>query len=221
MVIFGNAGKENTERVLKLAMEKAAAISAPAVVLPSRTGETAERAVKMAEAVGYKGAIVAVRTVSKAALSGGNKMTSEKKKELTPPLFLISIDESREIAYNIDTGSRKVSDHPTRHKVSTKAVRFARSQDGFCLFTGYFNDLDDDQTKSRENHDALVIAHKAPPPNRLGSGAARPPATDLHYNAMRPLLQRGFPVPLKTKSSEEIVYTIIAPCRDARHFIMG
>ena len=82
MIIFDKTGKENTDAVLRLAMEKAAVIGAPAVVLPSGTGETAERALKMAEEVGYRGKIVAVRTVSKAALSGGNKMPPEKKKAL-------------------------------------------------------------------------------------------------------------------------------------------
>ncbi len=82
MVVFEKPGKENTEAVLRIAFERAKAMAAPAVVFPSGTGETADRAVKIAEALGYQGRLVAVRTVSKAALSGGNKMLPEKKKEL-------------------------------------------------------------------------------------------------------------------------------------------
>ena len=82
MVIFEKAGKENAEVVLRIALAKAIEIGAPAVVLPSGTGETADAAWKMAQTLGYTGQIVVVRTVSKAALSGGNKMPAEKKKEL-------------------------------------------------------------------------------------------------------------------------------------------
>ncbi len=61
-----------------------------------------------------------------------------------------------------------------------KPSDFLRVQDGFCLFTGYFDYLDDYQTDCQQHHKHLIIAHKAPPPNRLGSGAARPPATPLN-----------------------------------------
>ena len=82
MVVFDKPGKENAEAVLRLAVEKAKETGAPAVVLPSGTGETGDLALKTAEELGYGGRIVVVRTVSKAALNGGNKMAPEKKQEL-------------------------------------------------------------------------------------------------------------------------------------------
>ena len=82
MTVFENTGKENAAEALKIAILKAVEINAPAIVLPSGTGETGELAVKMAGELGYHGKIVVVRTVSKAVLSGANKMTPEVKARL-------------------------------------------------------------------------------------------------------------------------------------------
>ena len=82
MIVFENTGKENAAGALKIAILKAVEINAPAIVLPSGTGETGELAVKMAGELGYHGKIVVVRTVSKAVLSGANKMTPEVKARL-------------------------------------------------------------------------------------------------------------------------------------------
>ncbi|MCR5369246.1 MAG: hypothetical protein K6E83_00875 [Clostridium sp.] len=82
MVVFENPGKENAEKALRIGIAKAAEIGAPAVVLPSGTGETGMLACRIRDKLGYQGKLVVVRTVSKAALSGGNKMTPEMKGKL-------------------------------------------------------------------------------------------------------------------------------------------
>lgn len=82
MITFDKAGRENTEYTLKYAVWKAARIQAPAIVLPSNSGSTGELAVQMAGKIGYQGQIVVVRSVSKAVLSGGNKMSPEMKAQL-------------------------------------------------------------------------------------------------------------------------------------------
>ena len=74
MQVFEHPGKENAGKALELALRKAIEIDAPAVVLPSGTGETGVLAAELAQELGYKGQLVVVRTVSKAALSGGNFM---------------------------------------------------------------------------------------------------------------------------------------------------
>ena len=82
MIIFEKTGKENAGAALQAAIEKAKEIGAPAVVLPSGTGETGALALKLASDLHYDGKIVIVRTVSKAVMNGGNKMPPEKKAEL-------------------------------------------------------------------------------------------------------------------------------------------
>ena len=82
MKVFEKTGKENAAEALQIAIMKAAEINAPAVVLPSGTGETGRLAVQTAGELGYSGQLVIVRTVSKAVLNGGNKMPPEVKAEL-------------------------------------------------------------------------------------------------------------------------------------------
>ena len=82
MQVFEHPGKENAGKALELALRKAIEIDAPAVVLPSGTGETGVLAAELAQELGYKGQLVVVRTVSKAALSGGNKMPAAMKEML-------------------------------------------------------------------------------------------------------------------------------------------
>ena len=96
------------------------------------------------------------------------------------------LDDPDVRVYTIYTGSRKVGAiHLTRQSITANAVLLLRVQDGVYLFACYLDNLNYYQTKGQEYHEYLVSTHKAPPPNRLGSGAARPPAVFPYYHKHR------------------------------------
>ena len=81
MVCFENAGKQNTAEVIRIALEKAAALGCP-IVAASTMGVTADALLTAAEAAGFAGKIVIVRGCSSRQRSGVNLMKPEIKEAL-------------------------------------------------------------------------------------------------------------------------------------------
>jgi len=76
MVLFSAVGKENTEAAARLALDKAKELDTD-LVLSSNTGYTAEIVLSLAEELAFTGRVIVVRSASKAADQGVNRMTPE------------------------------------------------------------------------------------------------------------------------------------------------
>ena len=81
MVLFKNAGKQNTAEVVRLALQRAAELDCP-IVAASTMGVTADALLTAAEAQGFKNKIVIVRGCSGKARGGANLMKPEIKEAL-------------------------------------------------------------------------------------------------------------------------------------------
>lgn len=81
MVVFEKTGKDNSENAVKIALQKAMDLGTD-IVVASGSGYTAQMVLDYGKKSGFEGKVVVVRSVSKAALEGGNKMTPEVRKEL-------------------------------------------------------------------------------------------------------------------------------------------
>lgn len=81
MVLFDNAGRANTAEVIRLALERAAALDCD-IVAASTWGATAEMLVEQAEKSGFQNRIVIVRGTSSKGRNGANLMMPEVKQAL-------------------------------------------------------------------------------------------------------------------------------------------
>ncbi len=78
MVVFQNAGQQNTAETLRIAVARAKADGCP-IVAASTMGVTADALLTEAEAAGYHGKIVIVRSCSSRTRQGANLMKPEVK----------------------------------------------------------------------------------------------------------------------------------------------
>lgn len=76
MKIFETVCKENTKPAAEIAVRRAMELQTD-IVLSSGTGESAREVLKAAEALGFTGKLVVVRSVSSAAANGVNRMAPE------------------------------------------------------------------------------------------------------------------------------------------------
>ena len=81
MVLFEHAGKDDTEKAVRLALMRAIELDCD-VVAASTFGVTAEAVLNCAEELGFKNKIVIVRCVSNVAHGGKNRMTPETRAAL-------------------------------------------------------------------------------------------------------------------------------------------
>ena len=81
MILFENAGKQNTEAVARIALERAIELSCP-VVAASTMGVTADVLLNTAGELGFRGRIVIVRGCSGKPRKGVNLMKPEVKADL-------------------------------------------------------------------------------------------------------------------------------------------
>ena len=81
MILFENAGKQNTEAVVRIALERAIELSCP-VVAASTMGVTADVLLNTAGVMGFRGKIVIVRGCSSKMRKGVNLMKAEVKADL-------------------------------------------------------------------------------------------------------------------------------------------
>ena len=81
MVLFENAGKQNTAEVIRLALKRAAELECD-VVAASTLGVTADALLTAAEAQGFRHRIIIVRGCSSKARGGANLMKPEVKASL-------------------------------------------------------------------------------------------------------------------------------------------
>ena len=81
MVLFENAGKQNTAEVVRLALQRAAELDCP-IVAASTLGVTADALLTAAKEQGFKNKIVIVRGCSGKARGGANLMKPEVKEDL-------------------------------------------------------------------------------------------------------------------------------------------
>ena len=81
MVLFENAGKQNTAECVRLAVKRAMELNCD-IVAASTMGVTANTLLDKAKEVGFKNRIVIVRGVSSKGRKGVNLMTPEVKAEL-------------------------------------------------------------------------------------------------------------------------------------------
>ena len=81
MILFENAGKQNTEAVARIALERAIELSCP-VVAASTMGVTADVLLCTAGELGFRGRIVIVRGCSGKPRKGVNLMKPEVKADL-------------------------------------------------------------------------------------------------------------------------------------------
>lgn len=81
MVLFENAGKQNTAQVVELALKRAMELNCD-IVAASTLGVTADALLTAAEAAGFQNKIVIVRGCSSKARGGANLMKPEIKQAL-------------------------------------------------------------------------------------------------------------------------------------------
>ena len=81
MVLFENAGKQNTAQVVRLALKRATELDCP-IVAASTLGVTADALLTAAKEQGFQNKIVIVRGCSGKARGGANLMKPEVKEEL-------------------------------------------------------------------------------------------------------------------------------------------
>ncbi len=81
MILFENAGKQNTGEVVRIAVDRAIELSCP-IVAASTMGVTAEALLDAAAEAGYGGPIVIVRGCSSRQRQGANLMKPEVKELL-------------------------------------------------------------------------------------------------------------------------------------------
>ena len=81
MVLFENAGKQNTAETVRIAVEKAIELSCP-IVAASTLGVTADALLMEAALAGYGGRVIIVRGCSSRGRKGVNLMPPEVKAEL-------------------------------------------------------------------------------------------------------------------------------------------
>lgn len=81
MVLFENAGKQNTAQVIELALQRATELDCN-IVAASTLGVTADALLTAAESYGFKNKIVIVRGCSSKARGGANLMKPEVKDTL-------------------------------------------------------------------------------------------------------------------------------------------
>ena len=81
MVLFENAGKQNTDAAVRIALERAIELSCP-IVAASTMGVTADTLLCAAGAAGFRGKIVIVRGCSGKQRKGVNLMKPEVKTDL-------------------------------------------------------------------------------------------------------------------------------------------
>ena len=81
MVLFENAGKQNTEQTVRLALQRAMELNCD-IVAASTMGVTADVLLSAAKEMGFKNQVVIVRGVSNKGRKGVNLMAPEIKKSL-------------------------------------------------------------------------------------------------------------------------------------------
>ena len=81
MLIFEQITSENTDVTLKLALEKAKALSTD-IVLSTTTGASALAAIKQADAMDYQGRIIVVSHVWGMKVPGENELSDESRAKL-------------------------------------------------------------------------------------------------------------------------------------------
>ena len=81
MILFENAGKQNTDAVVRIALERAAELDCP-IVAASTMGVTADALLSAAQAAGFANRIVVVRGCSSRARGGVNLMKPEVRADL-------------------------------------------------------------------------------------------------------------------------------------------
>ena len=103
MVSFKNAGKQNTDETVRIALAKAMELDCP-IVAASTMGVTADALLTAAEKAGFKNKIIIVRGCSSRQRSGANLMKPEIKEALEARGAIIVT-----AAHALSAGERSIS----------------------------------------------------------------------------------------------------------------